>query len=151
MGWHNSLKQGWVPRLGPTGQFQPVASFLVNNILLDHSHTHLSMCPCFFSHYNIELHRCARERMASKAQNICNLDLCRKSLPIPSLENIWKCVWMFGVVTVTELGHYWHSLGELNYPVQCRTALTSPMIVTPLGNSLSKQVQNLQRVATVKT
>lgn len=42
--------------------------------------------------------------MADKAQNICYLDLYRKSLLVLSLGNIWKYVRVFEVVTVTDLG-----------------------------------------------
>ena len=103
--------------------------------------------------YNAELSCFNRDRMADKAQNICYVDLYRKILLVSSLENTWKYVWVLEVVTGTDLGA---TIGV--YLAQLPTAQSSeelpcPVleIVTTLRNSLSKQVQNLEEAARVKS
>lgn len=77
--------------------------------------------------------------------------LTEKYLLRPSLENIWKNVWAFGVATETELGlllaFIWHGV----YTAYGGTILSSPITVALLRNLLSKYIQKLEKVATVKT
>lgn len=113
---------------------------LVNKTVWEHSHTLLLTSLWQLSHDKLVVlwWSCGdRDRMAGKAQNICYLDLYRGSLPIPSLENIWKYVCVFGLSQWLSRGRDWHLLGIVNFHAG-KTTLPDPVIATPLRNLLSK-------------
>lgn len=120
----------------------PAQAVLVNTTVWEHSPTHLLTSLWQLSHDKLVVFvvwrsRGDRDRTAGTAQNICYLGLYRRSLPIPSLENIWKYVCVFGLSPWLSRGRDWHLLGIVNFHAG-KTTLPDPVIAIPLSNLLFK-------------